>query len=734
MTCFRALPPALLLAAGLTAGPAVGATPAPLPLCPAPAPEVLPLPEGDPTDTRVHIDAGHTEGLADGGTLLTGGVLATQGDRALRTERLEYRKSTATLSATGGIIYRDPRVSVAASRAEVALDTKSGVFEDARFRMPERNGRGEAARLERRADGESRLEDVSFSTCPEGQDDWLLTGADFRLDHAEGIGRAQDVWLRFQGVPLFYTPYISFPIDDRRMTGLLTPELGNSDRSGTELLLPFYWNIAPDRDATFTLHPTSSRGLLLENEFRYLTPTREGQIEFDALPDDRLRRERRGRLHLVDRGRLGAGWRTELDAETVSDPFWFEDLGSSLTATTRTHLEQRFDLLRAGIDYAFRARLQGYQITDSTIADFDHPYDKLPELRLDLVERDAATGIHYEFGGDLVNFHHDERVRGLRLDLEPRAWLPLRGEGWFLTPAVSWRHTRYALSNDPTVDSSITRSLPSFSIDSGLLFERDVAWQGGLLQTLEPRIYYLYVPFRDQSGIPLFDTTVPDVSLYQLFRPNRFIGADRVGDANQLSAAVTSRLIDPASGRVLLTGSIGQVTYFNDRRVTLAGPADTTGRSEFIAELGTDPTRAVSINTALVYDPQASETARSAIQLRWRPEDGKALHLSYRFRRGSVEQTDIGLAWPIAPRWRVVGRWNYSVADSESLESFGGIEYSSCCWTLRLVSRRYIFNRAGEFDRTLFLQLELKGLASIGKSTDELLTRGIPGYAPRTDY
>jgi len=197
---------------------------------------------------------------------------------------------------------------------------------------------------------------------------------------------------------------------------------------------------------------------------------------------------------------------------------------------------------------------------------------------------------------------------------------------------------------------------------------------------------------------------------------------------------VTSRLIDPATGRVLLTGSIGQVTYFNDRRVTLAGPADTTGRSEFIAELGTDPTRAVSINTALVYDPRASETDRSAIQLRWRPEDGKALHLSYRFRRGSVEQTDIGLAWPIAPRWRVVGRWNYSVADSESLESFGGIEYSSCCWTLRLVSRRYIFNRAGDFDRTLFLQLELKGLASIGKSTDELLTRGIPGYGPRTDY
>jgi LPS-assembly protein len=723
--------PVLLL---LLTGSALAAPDAVPRLCPAPLAEPLALPTGDPDDQTVHVDAGQTEREADGDTVLTGGVTAVQGDRVLHTDRLEYSPGRQRLSATGGVQFRDPRISVEAERADVDMATKAGAFEAARFRLPERGARGAAERLERRADGESRLLDVSFTSCPEGQDDWLLSGARFELDHASGVGTGHEVWLRFQGVPLFYTPWITFPIDDRRMTGLLPPEIGTSDRSGTEYVQPFYWNIAPAQDATFTFHPTSKRGVLLENEYRYLTSTRRGSVEFDALPDDRLRDDARGRLHLRDSGSFGAGWRTELDAETVSDTFWFEDLGNSLTATTQTHLEQRFDVLRSGIDYAFRTRLQGYQITDSTLASFDHPYDKLPELTLNLVDRDGPLGLHYEFGGELVNFHHDERVRGLRLDFAPHAWLPLRGEGWFLTPSATLRHTQYALTNDPTVPASISRTLPTFSIDGGLLFERDVAWQGGLLQTLEPRFYYLYVPYRDQTQIPLFDTTIPDVSLYQLFRDNRFIGADRVGDANQVSAAVTSRLIDPATGRVLLTGSVGQITYFNDRRVTLAGPADTAARSELIAELGTDPTRAVSLTAAMVYDPTRKVTGRSALQLRWRPEERKALNLSYRFRDGSVEQTDLGFAWPVAPRWRVVGRWNYSLRDAESLETFGGIEYESCCWSLRLVSRRYIYNRAGDFDRTLFLQLELKGLASIGKSTDELLRRGIPGYGTRTDY
>jgi LPS-assembly protein len=718
----------------LAAEPADSApAPAAVPrLCPPPPPDLLPPPAGS-ADERIHLDAAQSEIDRDGTTRMSGGVTARQGERTMRTERLEYSRERGALKADGGIVFRDPRVTIEAPRAEVDLDADTGVFPDASFRLHERYARGTAAEARRLDANRSRLTDVFITTCPEGDDDWKLSAERIDFDHANGIGAGRDVWLRFMGVPLFYTPYISFPIDDRRMSGFLPPEIGTTDRSGAEFVQPYYWNIAPNYDATLTLHPTSKRGLILENEFRYLWGRGTGHVELDALPDDRLREETRGRLRLKDDTRLGGGWRTELEANAVSDPSWFEDLGSSLTATTQTHLEQRFDLVHSGIDHAFRAGLLGYQITDPTVASIDHPYDKLPALSLSALDAGGPLGLHYELSAELVNFHHDERVRGIRTDVKPRAWLPLRGAGWYVTPSAALRYTHYSLSNDPAFDEAIARSLPVYSVDAGLVFERDVDWGGDYRQTLEPRVYYLYVPYRDQSGIPLFDTTIPDVSLYQLFRDNRFIGADRVGDAHQLSAALSSRLIDPRNGRVLLTGSIGQITYFNDRRVTLAGPADTTGRSELIAELGTDPTRALSLTTALVYDPLNKETDRSAVQLRWQPEPRQALNLSYRFRRDAIEQTDLAFAWPVAPRWRVVGRWNYSLQDRQSLESFGGIEYETCCWTVRLVSRRYIFNRAGEFDRTLFLQLELKGLASIGKSTDALLQRGIPGYGTRLE-
>ena len=299
-----------------------------------------------------------------------------------------------------------------------------------------------------------------------------------------------------------------------------------------------------------------------------------------------------------------------------------------------------------------------------------------------------------------------------------------------MTPAVAFRYTQWELDSDPAFADSVTRSMPLLSFDAGLLFERDTG--GGMVQTLEPRLYYLQVPFRDQTGIPLFDTAIPDVRFEQLFRDNRFIGADRQGDADQLSLALTSRLLDQSDGRTVLEGSIGQITYFEDRQVTLTAAPDTLSRSELIAQIASDLTAQLSVSATTVFEPDQSQTQRSNISLRWRPEARKRLDFSYRFRQGSVEQTDLALVWPLgssgAQRWRVIARWNYSLLDDDSLETLGGLEYESCCWALRFGAREYIFNRTGETDRTVFLQLELKGLARVGERFEELLERGASNH------
>lgn len=711
-----------LLAFLLLAGTAQGAD-----LCPvAPPPPAELAPPRPVEDERLHLDAKRTETNADGSTLFEGDVHAVQGPRSFRADRLEYDHTAGTVRAQGHLIYRDPRLTLYGSRADVDMTSDVGRFADVDFQFNDRLGRGHADELKMVDAQRSALTEVQFTGCPKGDDSWLFDADNMQIDRGTGLGTAEDVLVRFKGVPLFYTPKLSFPVDDRRLTGLLPPKIGGSERHGTELSLPWYWNIAPEQDATITFHPMTKRGLMLENEYRYLGESSAGTVELDALAHDEMTGESRGRARVMHRSELSSAWTLDLDLAAVSDPTYFEDFGASLVATTQVFLPRRIDLLSSGLHYAFRARLLDYQTTDPTLTPADEPYGKLPQLALVAATEQGKYGVTFDLATELVRFQHDALVQGTRFDLKPRMSLPLRGDGWFATPALAWRYTQWQLDSDPAYADSESRSLPIASFDAGLLFERDTG--GGRVQTLEPRIYYLNVPFRDQTGVPLFDTAIPDVRFEQLFRDNRFIGADRQGDADQLSVALTSRLLDPVDGRTVLEGSIGQITYFEDRQVTLTATPDTLSRSELIAQVASDLTAQLSVSATAVFEPDQSQTQRSNVSLRWRPEPRKRLDFSYRFRASSVEQTDLALVWPLSQRWRAIARWNYSLLDKDSLETLGGLEYESCCWALRFGAREYIFNRTGETDRTVFLQLELKGLARVGERFEELLERGTSNH------
>jgi LPS-assembly protein len=696
-------------------------------VCPAPPPAPPELAPPRPVeDQRLHLDAARTETHADGSATFEGDVRAVQGPRSFRADRLEYDHVAGTVRASGHLVYRDPRLTLIGDRADVDMTSDVGRFSFVDFQFNDRLGRGHADELKMIDAQRSDLTKVQFTGCPKGDDSWTFDAATMHIDRSSGLGKAEDVLVRFKGVPLFYTPKLSFPVDDRRLTGLLPPRIGASERHGTELSLPWYWNIAPDMDATVVFHPMTKRGLMLENEYRYLGQSYGGTVEFDALAHDAETGESRGRARVTHRNELSAAWSLDLDLAAVSDPTYFEDFGSSLVATTQVFLPRRIDLLSSGLHYAFRARLLDYQTTDPTLTPADEPYGKLPQLALVAATEQGKYGVTWDVAAELVRFQHDSLVQGTRLDLKPRVSLPLRGDGWFMTPALAWRYSQWELDSDPAFADSISREMPIASFDAGLLFERDTG--GGKVQTLEPRIYYLKVPFRDQTGIPLFDTAIPDVRFEQLFRDNRYIGADRQGDADQLSLALTSRLLDPDDGRTVLEGSIGQISYFEDRTVTLTATPETLSRSELIAQVASDLTAQLSVAATAVFEPGEGQTQRSNVSLRWRPEARKRLDFSYRFRQASVEQTDLALVWPLSSRWRAIARWNYSLLDKDSLETLGGLEYESCCWALRFGAREYIFNRTGETDRTVFLQLELKGLARVGERFEELLDRGTSNH------
>jgi len=573
---------------------------------------------------------------------------------------------------------------------------------------------------------------VSYTTCPPGSDDWLLVADDIDLDTDAGTGTARDVKLNFLGLPILYAPWLSFPLGDARKSGVLTPEIGSAGRSGNQLRIPWYFNLAPNYDATLTPRILTDRGLQLGAEFRYLTARDSGTAEVEYLADDDLFGDSRHLLSYRHQTLFDSGWRNRIHFRQTSDGQYFEDLGGSLSTSSITHLNRAIVFDYAGEHMTFMGRLQDYQTIDETIAPADEPYRRLPQLTAQGYWPNQPGGFRYRFDGELVYFDRDVGVTGWRLDAAPQVEWPVERPGWFLTPSMTLRHTAYGLDDDdPLADDNPRRTLPIGSLDAGLVFERRAGAENELMQTLEPRVRYVHVPYREQSDQPVFDTILPDLNLVQLFRPNRFLGADRIADTDQLSIGVTSRLLDVDSGRELVTATVGQALYLSEQGVRLPGQAVGISRSsDYIAEVRFPLYDTLNFDVGHQWGTGEEGTTQSGARLQYRPGEDKVLNLAYRYRRGSLEQGDLSWSWPIGERWRFVGRYNYSLRDDEVLEQFYGIEYESCCWGLRLVSRRHISTRDGTRDSSVGLQLVLKGMTSVGTAADRLLERGILGYSP----
>jgi len=709
-------------------------------LCPPQArPEKIAY-NGDRSQAEIKLSADEAELSKKGVSSFKGNVIIQRADQRLNAEQVNYDRDKELVTAKGNVSLLDNDISISSDDIRVDLKSDQSAVNNASFNLFDKHGRGEAKQLFR--DGKknvTRLDNSSYTTCPAGKDDWAFKADKIELDHDEGVGTAESVSVNFMGIPFFYAPALTFPIDNRRKSGLLTPSFGNDDESGTEIALPYYWNIAPNRDATITPRILSKRGLQLGAEYRYLGDTSEGKLTAEYLAsDNEYNDEDRSLFAYRNTSTFSPHLTASANINYVSDDEYFEDLGRNISLSSTTHLERRIDVRYATDSWDFTGRLEGYQTLDDTVN--QRPYQRLPQFVFNAHYPDQHFGLQYDVQAEAVFFDRRDGATGNRLDIQPSVSLPLMNSYGYITPKLGLRYTKYNLDDTLTgSDDSPDRSVSIFSIDSGLFFDRDTEIGGrAITQTLEPRLYYLNIPERNQDDLivdeasnqAVFDTSLFDFSFDQLFRENRFTGADRVGDANQLTAALTTRFIDNASGLERASASIGQIFYFDDREVTLpGGVVETDSSSDIVAEVSARFTKELSARAGIQWNPHESETDKGNVSLRYQSDAKSIVNFGYRYRRDLLEQTDIGFSWPINNQWSAVGRWNYALDENTTIDAFAGLEYESCCWIVRVVGRDYI-NDLGDDDRNfaLLLQLELKGLTSFGDNVKKFVGRGILGY------
>jgi LPS-assembly protein len=651
-----------------------------------------------------------------------GAVELFRADQHMTTERILYDPSTETVTVPGEVEYRDQQVWFRGKEASYSFLEESGWFSWIDYGLTGSVANGSAERAELLGGHTSILHRLDYTTCPGDQPAWQLFARELELEHEKGMGTARGAKLTFKNVPILYAPYFSFPIDDRRKSGFLYPSLGHNSDTGLEIGIPWYWNIAPNHDATIEPRYFTDRGFMLSGEYRFLTRRTGGSFELDYMPNDREADRERYRYLFQHRATPLQRWRTSLVIDRVSDDRYYQDFGNSLGQTSRQFLRSSAELRGVGRYWNLVLTADDFQVIDESVLPSNEPYRRVPRLVYWLDRPLTASGLTVALDSELVYFDRDVGATGARLDVLPRLYWEMREHWGFLKPTIGYRYTAYDLdlSGMPGDDTPST-GVSIASLDAGLVFDRRSP--NGDLQTLEPRLFYLYVPSKDQDEQPLFDTGEFTFGFSQLFNTNRFAGGDRQGDANQLSAAVTTRRFDGPSGQVLWSLSLGQIFYFRDRVVQLdEAPTMTEDLSPFLAEFRWRPFARISATAGAQWNWQDDQLDLGMFGLQYRGENGRRAAFEYRYRRQRVDQFDFRIFWPISARWRALSRVNYSFSDSDMLEFQGGVEYESCCWAVRTVLRRYLRNRDGDYRNAIYVEFNLKGLASIGTRGRELFS------------
>nr|WP_249204739.1 LPS-assembly protein LptD [Achromobacter sp. Marseille-Q0513] len=725
------------------------------------------LPDGN---IPAYLEADSIDGDPDSDLTLTGNAQVRRIDGVIKGDRINYRKDSGEVDVEGSARMMRDGTLVTGPRAKFNVDKYTGEIEKPNFWMGATGGFAVAEHADIFSKSQMRLHTVTYSGCNCEKPSWYIKATTVDVDFDENEGVARNGVLYFKDVPILASPYMTFPVKKERKSGFLMPTYGTTSQSGLDISLPYYFNLAPNYDMTLVPRYFSKRGMQLGGEFRYMGSGYGGAMIGTYLPSDQLRDRDRWMFRWAHQQILGNGFYTDWDYAKVSDDNYFRDISQlGLNQASTTLLPQRGRIGWSSNYWSAYAQVYKYQTLQDPDAPLAPPYDKVPEFYL--------RGARYDWGGFDVDWTSTAvRFRrpllgatrygpdGDRLQSYPTVSYPIVRPGWFIVPKAgvnftqyqtNWYRTDWAyMPGSSNYARNASRTVPIFSLDAGLVFDRETTLFGkSSIQTLEPRLYYLRVPYRDQSHLPVYDTSLADFSFSQAFEENIYTGGwDRIADANQLTAALTTRWLDAETGFERLSLSAAQRIYFSDQRVILPGETPRKNvRSDFLVAASAALTDTLSTDVAAQYNPYDSKWSRALMSARWSPQRLTTVALAYRYQRDPLpnvnyqpqgqNQISLAVQWPLTKRWYGVGRVDYSlrsgpnstIADYNDsprvTQAIAGLEYKGdCCWVGRVVYQRYAVS-AKDANSAVFFQLELTGLGALGTDPMNLLNRSIPGYS-----
>jgi LPS-assembly protein len=757
----------------------------------------------DIQEAPTEIGADYNSIALQGVSTLTGNVEIERGTFRLTSDQLSFYRDSQTknveyATAQGHVLVEEPSARLYGTEANIDLLKEQIEIQNAQYRVYSAHGRGSASSISQQRNYPLYLNDVTYTTCAPDDNFWEIRAKTVSLDQESNRGVARDAWVYIKDVPIAYSPYLSFPLSKERKSGLLAPSYVNSTNAGFEFSQPYYFNLAPNYDDTLTANWYSKRGFQLQNEFRYLLNSNEGVFYAEWLPDDpefahfqetnlmgapdshdprtealRSASTDRQAVYFNQEGQLSSQWLMNVNFEYVSDDNYLSDLNPQYFDLNNRTLEREIETEYFSKNWSLYGRALDYQNLQPFDASIQQEsYNVLPQFFLMGEYPDDDTGLHYGlltqasiFTHDNALFTDDPVTQGNRYGLTPEISWPWRSSYGYINPRAQLSFMDYDL-NLGTTDEEInnpenpTRTLPIIDIDSGLFFDRSLSLFGNnYSQSLEPRLFYLYVPNRNQNDLPNFDSELMEFNFRQLFRTNRFSGYDRIGDANQLSYAATSRFTNTSTGKERARVSLGQILYFEDREVTTCDteivpncindedPTHDRDYSPFVSEFYYYITDNWSGLVELQWDPNTvTSLEQRRLQIDYQDEHNRLLSLGYSFiaqgnpdpdqpfdsSQNNLEQVDAAFGLQILPRWNVLAGIEYDMTNKFAVESFAGVEYENCCWAIRAGTQRYLTINSNEndqqFDEEYFIQFSLKGLASVGNSPGGLFSNELQGY------
>jgi LPS-assembly protein len=675
--------------------------------------------------------------------------IEAEGKVELRTRRqtvladwLRYDTATDEIWGKGNVTLRRGIDWVTGPEVKFKRSDESGYFDMPEFHIGENASRGDAKQIIFQGPDHDQLKEVRYTTCVAPNEDWYLQANDVDLDKSRQVGVAHDTTVYFKGTPILYSPYLTFPLSNERKSGFLTPVLGSSNQRGFEASLPYYLNLAPNYDATILARSMSRRGIQTAGQFRYLFPQANGEADAEYLPHDRVTDTDRYALALRHNEDFGGGFSGFINAQKVSDDTYFADLSDRLALTSQTNLPRFAGVAYNHDPFSLLAQVQKFQTLQDPNNPITPPYFREPQLAFTMRPVEWE-GLDFAAIGEYVNFQNSALTpTGTRSFIYPTVSWSKNGSWWFFTAQTGVHATYYDLENPATPPASFDRVLPITTLDGGIVFERDAEWFGRkFIQTLEPRAFYVNIPFHNQSNYPIFDTAQDDFNYSHLFTANRYLGWDRIGDANQMTLAVQSRFLDPESGAERMRFGIGQQYYFESQQVTLNEPPRTTNSSDILVFGESRLSEVWTAAGLLVYQPTPRQTQELDLGGRYQPAAGQVLNVLYRYifqyvnssgQVSQLKQIDASGQWPLSNNWSVIGRWNYSLVDAKTLEGVIGFEYNGGCWVFRIAAQRLQTNTQ-QVSNSVFVQLELNGLARLGTNPVDVFTRNVAGYTTSND-